>query len=193
MGKNRERQNEEEDESQEETENDYEREEKDLNNVKKKKRKTRKQKETENDCEGEEDLNNVKKRKRKTRKQKETDSKDKAVNSNEQNPQPPETNAPITRSKSQNKFKHACDKCFKSFHTTLGLKRHKRNHSKGDKTKRHVCPHCDKSFSCLSYLEVTLFFSSCVMGLVKLFVLRSLWLNKIWKLQWTTCRHVLLV
>lgn len=142
-----------------------------MNSVEQNKRKTRKQKETENDYERQKDLNNVKKKKRKTRKQGKTKSKDRAVNSNEQNPQPPETNLPVTGSKSQNKFKHTCDKCFKSFRTTLGLKRHKRSHCKGEKTKQHACPHCDRSFNCVSSLKVTLLFSSCMLGLVKLFVL----------------------
>lgn len=137
-----------------------------MNNVKQNKQKRRKQKEAENDYQGEKDLNNVKKKKRKTRKQGKTKSQDKAVKSNDQNPQPPETNPPVTCSKSQNKFKHTCDKCFKSFRTTLGLKRHKHSYCKGKKTKQHACPHCDKSFNSLSSLEVTLLLSSCVIGLV---------------------------
>ena len=167
---NRERQNEEANESQQKTENDCEGEE-GLNNVEQNKRKARKQEETENDYEGERDLNNVKKKKQKTRKQGKTKSKDKAVNSNEQDSVPTETNPSVTRSKSQNRFKHTCDKCFKSFRTTLGLKRHKHSHCKGEKAKQHTCPHCDRSFNCLSSLEVILLFSSCVMWLVKLFVL----------------------
>lgn len=137
-----------------------------LKTVEQNKQNTRRQKEAENDYEGEKDLNNVKKTKRKTRKRGKTKSKDKAVKSNDQKPQTPETNPPVTCSKSQNKFKHTCDKCFKSFHTTLGLKRHKHSYCKGEKTKKHACPHCDKSFNSLSSLEVTLLFSVCVMGLV---------------------------
>ena len=137
-----------------------------MNNVEQNKQKMRNQEETKNDYKGEKD--NVKKKKRKTRKQsKKTKSKDKAVNSNEQNPQPTETNSPVTRSKSRNKFRHTCDKCFKSFRTTLGLKRHKRNHCNGERTKQHTCPHCDRSFNCLSSLKVTLLF---FMGLVKLYM-----------------------
>ena len=156
-GQNRGRQNEEVNECKQKTENDCQ-EEQGLNNVEQNKQETRTLKETVDDYEGEKDLNNVKKKKQKTKKQGKTKRKDKAVNSNEQNPQSPETNPPVTRSKSQNKYKHTCDKCFKSFCTTLGLKRHKHSHCKGEKTKQHACPHCDRNFNSLSSLKVTFLF-----------------------------------
>ncbi|XP_078346157.1 uncharacterized protein LOC144631579 [Oculina patagonica] len=99
------------------------------------------------------DVNIVRNEEDSDERQQETESENEGVNSDEQNLQPPETNPPVTRSKSKKKMKNSCDKCLRNFHSPSGLKQHKLYHCKGDNTKQHKCPHCDKSFVWLSQLQ----------------------------------------
>ena len=111
------------------------------------------QEELENGCETEEDTNAVQNVEDSHERQDETESENEDIDCDEQNPQSPETNPPVTRSKSKKKIQNTCDKCLKNFRTSSGLKHHKRC-CKGDNTKQHKCPHCDKSFTWQSHLKV---------------------------------------
>ena len=111
------------------------------------------QEELENGCEKEEDTNAVQNEEHLHRRQEETEIENEDVDSDEQNPQPPETNPPVTRSNSKREIINTCDNCLKNFQTSSGLKRHKR-YCKSDNKKQHECPHCDKRFAWQSHLKV---------------------------------------